>query len=212
MKKIVSGFIAGAMVCLLATTPNVASASDMQADVGSGLGGNYFLRGVALTTQGQSDNGLQMMAASVAMQPDNMYRSTYLALFLDLPSYNWNVPLFESLHQVAPTNIPVIEHLGKLYEGKQRYAEAEALYTQWANLRPDLPEPYARLGEHYYFTQQYKKGIKAFQRHLELVGDSDYALRQMVRIYKESGDERAAKRLMRQLEARNATGPTFAKK
>ena len=212
MKKIVSGLIAGAMVCLLAATPNVARASDMQGDAGSGLGGNYFLRGVALTTQGQSDNGLQMMAASVAMQPDNMYRNTYLALFLDLPSYNWNVPLFESLHRIAPTNIPVIEHLGKLYEGKQRYAEAETLYMQWAKLRPDLPEPYARLGEHYYFTQQYKKGIEAFQHHLELVGESDYALRQMVRIYLDTGNDRAAKRLMRQLETRNVTGPAIAKK
>lgn len=212
MKKIVSGVIAGAMACLLAATPDVAGASDMQADAGSGLGGNYFLRGVAMTTQGPSENGLQMMAASVAMQPDNMYRNTYLALFLDLPSYNWNIPLFESLHEIAPTNIPVIERLGKLYEGKQRYAEAEALYVQWANLRPGLPEPYARLGEHYYFTQQYQKGIKAFERHLELVGDSDYALRQMVRIYQESGNTRAAKRLMRKLEARNALGSTFAQK
>lgn len=157
-----------------------------------GAGAAYFAKGRQLVAEGRAPEGFDLLAAAVAVAPDNIVYQTYLLTYLDRAAFNWQVALLERVHAVAPGYPPVLQRLAKLYEGKGRHAEAEALYLQWAALRPDQPEPYARLGEHYYFTGQYDKGLKAFARHRELVGESDYALRRMAAIHQEMGNPSAA--------------------
>jgi len=176
---------AAVAVLLLAASPARAG----------GPGARYFDAGRALLAQGQVEEGFKMLAMSVVMAPDDMARQAFFLTYLDRNAYNWNVPLHEALVAVAPSYPPLLQRLAKLYDGKQRHSEAEVLYLKWAALRPDQPEPYARLGEHYYFNGEYEKGLAAFSRHRELVGESDYALRRMAAIYRELGQPGEAARL-----------------
>jgi tetratricopeptide (TPR) repeat protein len=169
-------------------------------------GAHYFDQGRALLAEGKTTEGFKLLALSVNMAPDDMARQAYFLTYLDRNAYNWDVPLHEALVALAPTYPPLLQRLAKLYEGKQRYADAEALYLKWAALRPNQPEVYARLGEHYYFTGEYEKGLAAFARHRELVGESDYALRRMAAIRDRMGLHGEAGRLA--ARARGVSGET----
>lgn len=209
MNRFISAISAGLVAASLAAPAAVSAAgSGMEQGAVHGLGGRYFAKGIQLVGQGKPDTGLPYLAASVAMGPENMHRQTYLALFLDLPQHRSDLALMESLHRVSPRFIPVTARLAALYEGKQRMAEAEALYREWIALTPDQAEPYARLGEHYYFTKQYKKALKAFQQHRQLVGESAYALRRMARIQLDLGHNRAAKKLLKKLRKIDDSAPS----
>jgi tetratricopeptide (TPR) repeat protein len=187
MKQSLVHWVQAAAVAALLLTAATARAAEP--------GAKYFDAGRALLAQGQAEEGFRMLAMSVVMAPDDVARQAFFLTYLDRNAYNWNVPLLESLVAVAPSYPPLLQRLAKLYEGKQKNAEAEALYLKWAALRPDQAEPYARLGEHYYFTGEYEKGLAAFARHRELVGESDYALRRMAAIYDEMGRHGDAARM-----------------
>ncbi|MFQ5509525.1 MAG: tetratricopeptide repeat protein [Leptospirillia bacterium] len=177
-------------------TPPALADNPIPNGVETGPGANYFVRGVALVSSGHPEQGFPLMAASVAMAPDNMHRNTYLTLFLDLPAHNRNTPVLEAVHRTAPNFVPAMGQLARLYEGNLRYAEAEALLTRWAELRPEMAEPQARLGELYYFTGHYDQAIQAFSLHRELIGESPYALRRMAASHLELGNTRAANQLL----------------
>lgn len=165
-------------------------------------GARYFDTGRALLARGRTLEGFTMLATSVTLAPDNVARQAFLLTYLDRNAYNWDVSLHEALVAVAPAYPPLLQRLGKLYDGKQRHAEAEALYLKWAALRPDQPEPWARLGEHYTFTGEYEKGLAAFARHRALVGESDYAQRRTAAVHREMARHGAAN-----ARAAHARGP-----
>ncbi|MDH4228952.1 MAG: hypothetical protein OEW11_04285 [Nitrospirota bacterium] len=188
---------AAALWAMTATAP--ALALDMVKDGGGGTGGEYFVRGVAVVLGNYGELGLQYMAASVAMAPENMVRHTYLSGFLDLPRYQNDVAVLESVHRVAPLYAPAMERLARAYESQQRYADAEAIYGHWISRYPAAPEPLARLAELHYFNGDYKSSLQQFEHYRSLVGDSEYALRRMIDIQERTGNARGAKRLTRQL-------------
>jgi tetratricopeptide (TPR) repeat protein len=161
---------------------------------GDGPGAAYFEKGRALLAEGHAAEGFRLVAVAVAIEPGNIPYQTYLLAYVDQADYNADLGLLEDLHRLAPLSTPLMQRLAKLYDGKQRHAEAEALYLKWAELRPDQPEPYARLGEHYYFTGRYDKALAAFARHRALVGESDYAMRRMALVRHEMGDATASAR------------------
>lgn len=194
MKICLVRWVKAATVLLLVSSASLAQGAGADGVVATGA--RYFDTGRALMAQGDTLEGFQMMTVSVALAPGDVARQAYLLAYLDRNTFNWDVKLHEALVAIAPTYPPLLQRLGKLYEGKGRHAEAEALYLKWARLRPGQPEPWARLGEHYYFTGQYRKGLAAFARHRELVGESDYALRRMAAIYTALGDEASARRTL----------------
>lgn len=159
-------------------------------------GARYFDAGRTLLAEGQTVAGFQTLTVAVLLAPDDMARQAYLLSQLDQGGHNWDVALHESLHAVAPGYPPIMQRLAKLYEGKGRVADAEALYVKWAATRPDNPEPYARLGEHYFFAGRYAEAVKAFERHRALMGESDYALRRLSAAHEALGHHDLAARLM----------------
>jgi len=168
----------------------------LQAQAGPAVpGARYFDAGRTLLAQGQVIPGFQALTVAVLLAPDDMTRQAYLLAQLDRGDHNWDVALHEALYAVAPAYPPILQRLAKLYEGKGRSADAEALYLKWAAMRPDNPEPFARLGEHYLFTGRYQEAVDAFERHRALVGDSDYAVRRLSTARKALRDEQATRRL-----------------
>jgi len=159
-------------------------------------GARYFDAGRALLARGETETGFKALVTAVVLAPDNVAYQTYLLASLDRSEHNWDVSLHEALHAVAPAYPPLLQRLGKLYDGKGRYADAEALYLKWAKLRPDQPEPHARLGEHYFFTGRYDDALKAWTRHRKLMGESDYALRRMAAAQEALGHHEDAARLL----------------
>lgn len=159
-------------------------------------GVHYFDAGRALLARGETEMGFKALTVAVVLAPDNVAYQTYLLASLDRNEHNWDVGLHEALHAVAPAYPPLLQRLGKLYDGKARYADAEALYLKWAEMRPDQPEPHARLGEHYFFTGRYDDAIQAWSRHRALMGESDYALRRMAAAHEALGHHNQAARLM----------------
>jgi len=159
-------------------------------------GARYFDAGRALMARGETGKGFQALTVAVVLAPENVAYQTYLLAYLDNSEHNWDVSLHEALHAVAPAYPPLLQRLAKLYEGKARYGDAEALYVKWAEMRPDQPEPYARLGEHYFFTGRYDDAIEAWSRHRALMGESDYALRRMAAAHEALGHHDEAKHLL----------------
>jgi tetratricopeptide (TPR) repeat protein len=159
-------------------------------------GVRYFDVGRALLARGETEAGLKALTVAVVLAPDNVGHQTYLLAYLDRNEHNWDVPLHEALHAVAPAYPPLLQRLAKLYDGKGRHGDAEALYLTWTRLRPDQPEPYARLGEHYFFTGRYDAAIQAWTRHRALTGESDYALRHIAAAYDAQGRREDAARLV----------------
>lgn len=209
MKRVWIQRIFGA-ACLAASLSTTPAAGAPPVPTGGGPGEAYFTKGVDAVMRGDAVHGFRMMAASVALAPNDMMRSTYLQTFLDLPQYNWDVSLLEQTQVVAPHYPPLLLRLGRLYEGKQRFREAEALYVRWANLMPDAPEPHARLGELYYFTQRYDRALAAFSRHRRLVGESDYAVRRMIAIHQILGNGKEARQLRSRLSGNRPEPDTVA--
>jgi tetratricopeptide (TPR) repeat protein len=182
MHRVALRLAQAAVVLAIASGPAVAfGAEALGADVGvsPAPGARYFDAGRALVARGETEAGLKALTVAVVLAPDNVAYQTYLLAYLDGSGRNWDVGLHEALHAVAPAYPPLLQRLAKLYDGKDRHADAEALYLKWARLRPDQPEAYARLGEHYYFSGQYADALKAWDRHRDLVGGSDYAERRM---------------------------------
>jgi|GEM_PF-1542010 tetratricopeptide (TPR) repeat protein len=195
-----------------ATVLLLVSSTSLAYGAGSGTaatpGARYFDTGRSLLAEGRVQEGFRLLAVSVALAPADVARQTYFLAYLDRNAFNWDVKLHEDLVAVNPAYPPLLQRLGKLYEGKQRFGEAEALYRRWSELRPGQPEPFARLGELYYFTGRYREGLDAFSRHRELVGESDYALRRMAAIYAAMGDPINAARMA--AASRAALGETGA--
>jgi tetratricopeptide (TPR) repeat protein len=202
MHRVALRLARAALVLAVVTGPLGASgaafgAEALGAEAGpSHPGARYFDAGRALLARGETEAGLKALTAAVVLAPDNVAYQTYLLAYLDEGKRNWDVGLHEALHAVAPAYPPLIQRLAKLYDGKARYGEAEALYLTWARLRPDQPEPYARLGEHYFFTGRYPDAIRAWTRHRALMGESDYALRRMAAAEDALGHHDDAARLM----------------
>ena len=138
-----------------------------------------FDEGVRLYTAGEDHDGILTMARAIAADPGNIVYQSYMLSLLDRQEHGWNVALLESVYNILPDSVPVLDRLGKLYEGQHRFADAERLYQTWAKLRPDQAEVYARLGELYLFTGHMEPSKKAFIRHRALVGESDYAIRRL---------------------------------
>jgi tetratricopeptide (TPR) repeat protein len=198
MHRVALRFAQAAVVLALAAGPAVANGADaFGAEAGPSQPGiRYFDAGRALIARGATRTGLEALTVAVVLAPDNVAYQTYLLGVLDQGEHNWDVPLHEALHAVAPAYPPLLQRLAKLYEGKSRYGDAEALYLTWARLRPDQPEPYARLGEHYFFTGRYADAMQAWTRHRALMGESDYALRRMAAAQDALGNHSEAARLM----------------
>lgn len=206
--SIAKAAVTAAFLALTAATPALAEnplASRADAETlirtgGEGPGGNYFVRGAAIVAGGYSELGLRYMAASVAMAPDNMMRASYMAAFLDLPRTRDELALLESVVQVAPNFVPAISRLAHALEGSARYAEAETLYRQWAELQPTSAEPLARLAELQLITGDHKGALRTLNAYAKKVGgNSEYALRRMIAVYEAMGKDRKAAKLERQL-------------
>jgi Flp pilus assembly protein TadD len=200
------------VVLALAAGPSVAfGAEAFGAEAGpSPLGVRYFDAGRAMLARGETEAGLKALTVAVVLAPDNVGYQTYLLAYLDRSEHSWDVPLHEALHAVAPAYPPLLQRLAKLYDGKGRQGDAEALYLAWARLRPDQPEPYARLGEHYFFARRYDDAIQAWSRHRALTGESDYALRHIAAAYDAQGRHGEAARLVAQADDLAAPPPVGA--
>lgn len=169
-----------------------------------------FDEGLAQMAQGDATAAFASFASAMNAEPDNLYFQTYTLSYLDRSAYNQELAIHQAMVNIAPDSVPLIGRLARLQEGKGQYPAAELLYRHWAELRPDQAEPYARLGELYFFTKQYAKAIDAFETHLKQVGESDYALRRLAAIYQETGDTAKADQLWRSAGLDRQNSPTMA--
>jgi hypothetical protein len=132
-----------------------------------------------LTRAGQTDDAARLLAARVALAPDDLAAQLHLMPLLDRMVLNADAEGLEGVRQVLPGWPPVLQRLGALYDGRRMHAEAEAAYLAWEKARPGNPEPAARLGEHYALTGNTGRAIAWLSRHRALVGESDYADRRI---------------------------------
>jgi tetratricopeptide (TPR) repeat protein len=204
MHRVALRLVQTAAILMVFAGPAVATGTDLPGNEAATAvpvapaapGARYFEAGRALLARGETRTGFEALTVAVVLAPGNVAYQTYLLASLDRNEHNWDVPLHEALHAVAPAYPPLLQRLGKLYDGKARYADAEALYLQWAHMRPNQPEPHARLGEHYFFLGRYDDAIRAWDRHRTLMGESDYALRRMATAHEALGHHDQADRLM----------------
>lgn len=158
----------------------------------------YFELGRLRLAQGQDDAALQDLARAAAIAPEGHYVHAYLGHQLDKTRYQHRTDLLEALVKLAPEDPPLLERLGRLYQGAGRNDEAEALFTRWVRLRPDNPEPYARLAEFYRATDRPRDAIPRLEKVRALSGESTYALRRLGVLYRETGDlDASAERLQK---------------
>ncbi|MBI5138021.1 MAG: hypothetical protein HZA24_11895 [Nitrospirae bacterium] len=136
---------------------------------------------------GDAEAGFRDLAQAVREAPGDIALQTYLTAYLDQGAYAGEPEPLRAVLDVLPDFVPALARLAKIHEGRQDMAAAETLYLRWAALRPDQPEAFARLGEHYYFTRRFDKAVSAFERHRELVGESDYVQRRLEAIQRETG-------------------------
>jgi len=140
---------------------------------------SYFDRGQALVAHGDARMGLQYVATAVALEPNNFVAQTYLLALLDQDRFKDDLDVLASVRPILPHYPPVIERTAKLLEGGQHPEEAEAFYEEWRTLRPDSAEAQARAGEHYRFAGKDKEALDAFSSYLNVVQESDYAVRRI---------------------------------
>jgi tetratricopeptide (TPR) repeat protein len=146
---------------------------------GAANGTAYFNAGHKLLEQGDTRLGLQYVATAVALNPNDFGAQTYLQSLLDQDRFRDDAVVLESIRPLLPTYPPLMERLAKVYEGQQRQGEAGKIYEAWQAERPESAEPQARAGEHYRFTGENAKAVQAFSQYLDVVQESDYALRRI---------------------------------
>lgn len=147
----------------------------------------------AMLGHGDAAQAARLLAARVAVRPDDLSAQTWLTVTLDRLVADGDLDAVEGVRQVLPAWPPVLERLGGLYEDRGRNDEAAALYHAWITLRPANPEPYARLAEHELAHGGYKKAIALFERHRVLIGgESDYAERRIAAVHARMNDTRPA--------------------
>lgn len=135
-----------------------------------------------LTRADRTGDAARLLAARVAMAPDDLTAQLHLTPLLDRMAADADVAGLEGVRRVLPAWPPVLQRLGALYDGRRMHAEAEAAYLAWERARPGNPEPAARLGEHYALTGETGRAVAWLSRHRALVGKSDYADRRIAEL------------------------------
>ncbi len=150
---------------------------------------------------GDPGAGFVSLAKAVKLAPQGHHVHTYFLHQLDKTAYKSRLALLETLAKIVPDYPPLMERLGRLYQGKGKDDKAEALFKRWVSLRPDNAEPHARLAEFYRATGKSKRAIPHFQKVREIMGESSYALRRLGVVLRESGDlDRSAELLSLAIE------------
>jgi tetratricopeptide (TPR) repeat protein len=158
----------------------------------------YFELGRLKLAQGREDAGLEDLARAVGLAPAGHHVQAYFLHQLDKTRNAGRVDLHARLAKILPDYPPLLERLGRLYQGKGRDGEAEALYRRWVKLRPANAEPYARLAEFQRAAGRPKEAIGNLEKVRTLSGESTYALRRLGVLYRETGDaDTSAARLER---------------
>jgi tetratricopeptide (TPR) repeat protein len=142
-------------------------------------GSAYFHVGRQLVEHGDARLGIQYVATALAIEPNNFVTQTYFVALLDQDRFRDDLAVLAAVRPILPQYPPVIERTAKLLEGRQQEGEAEALYEKWRALRPDSAEAQARAGEHYRFAGKDQEALDAFSDYLNVVQESDYAVRRI---------------------------------
>lgn len=156
----------------------------VSADEGTGgapAAKSYFEVGRTQLASGDTRQALSLLAAATIAGPDTQAARRYLLGLINQQCFNWKVEELEGALPVLPHYPPLLECLGRRYEGQGRYNEAEAMYRRWAAAGEDLAEPYARLGELYAHTGRHAEALAAFDRHRQMRGDG-YPVRRMAAV------------------------------
>jgi len=136
---------------------------------------------MSLLATGDGASGIPLLAAA-ASDRDAAPAQIYLLGLLNQECFNLDLKGLERARTVLSDDPTLLECLGRRYEGKGRYADAEAAFRHWADAHPDLAEPYARLGELYVTAGWRKEALTAFARYRQMNPGSEYALRRMAAV------------------------------
>ncbi|MDH4229523.1 MAG: tetratricopeptide repeat protein [Nitrospirota bacterium] len=148
----------------------------------------WFELGHLQFTQGDVHGGFVSLARAVSLAPVGHYSQTYLLHQLDKSPYRFDLSLHEDLLTILPEFPPLLERLGRLYQGKKGMEpKAEKLFAQWARLRPENPEAHARLAEFYRATGRAGEALPHLEKVRALSGESAYALRRLGTLQRELG-------------------------
>lgn len=148
-----------------------------------GAASGHVSAALGLAAKDEVPVAARLLAARVAVRPDDLTAQVHLSMLLDRMAAGADVAGLEGVRNVLPAWPPVLERLGAAYDDKGRHAEAEAVYRRWLKARPGNPEPAARLAEHYARTGRTDRAVAWFERHRALMGgESDYAERRIARV------------------------------
>jgi tetratricopeptide (TPR) repeat protein len=141
----------------------------------------YLHVGSTLLNDGKVGQALPLLALATIAGPDVQTARPLFLVLVNQRCFDWGIEGFEVALRVLPRYPPLLECLGRRYEGMGHYGKAEALYRRWAAIDDALIEPYARLGELYDQTGHRVRALKAFDRYRRKRGDG-YALRRMAAV------------------------------
>ncbi len=157
----------------------------------------YFELAQLLFKGGDPAKGFSALAKGIKITPDGHHMQSYFLYQLDKTEYKTRLELVQSLHKILPEYPPLLERLGRLYQGQGKDKEAEALFRKWVSKRPDSAEAHSRLGEFLRVTGKLEPAAAEFETVRTLMGESSYALRRLGVVYREAGKlEKSAERLM----------------
>jgi len=142
---------------------------------------------------GRDHAGFLALANAVRLAPAGHHSQSYLLHQLDKSAYKFDLSLHEDLEKILPDYPPLLERLGRLYQGKSgQDAAAEARFAKWVKLRPDSPAAHARLAEFYRAGGKAAEAVTHLKHVRELSGDSAYAQRRLGTLYRDLGDLEAS--------------------
>ena len=156
----------------------------------------YFEMGRLQFALGDDANAFRSLAKAVSIAPAGHHSQVYLLHQLDKTRYNTRIELFEALRKILPDYPPLLERLGRLYQGKGEDKKAAALFAKWTGIRPGSEPAHARRAEFARATGQPKLALAEWEKARAISGESDYALRRMGVVHREEGSlERSAELL-----------------
>jgi TPR repeat protein len=143
---------------------------------------SYLDAGRSLLAAGDTAGGLPILAAAAVTGPNVPVAQVSLLGLINQACFELDLSGLETARTLLPEDPALLECLGRRYEGKGLYLEAEATFQHWAEAHPELAEPLARLGELYVTAGWRSQALEAFARYLERNPGSTYAVRRMAAV------------------------------
>jgi tetratricopeptide (TPR) repeat protein len=136
----------------------------------------YLEAGRAMVQRGEMADGLRVVAAAVALNPEDHVARSYLLGTLDGACCGEDVGLHVAVLAVLPHDPGLLDRLASLYERQARYADAAALRMRNMPLAPNDPEYHARMFLYFELVGDMERALRCLARYRALGGHREEIL------------------------------------